>query len=188
MTKKEISTHEFFDNYKEFVSTLTSDCSMNHEDYITRLNELKSLGCDISKLDTAATGMAAESGEFIEIVKKIKFQSKPWNEENIFHLKREMGDIIFYWIIACVSLDIDPIEVVTMNVDKLKSRYENGTFDVFKSENRKDGDVWMKNHLKKMDKQINQYAKFIVGGTVLIYNYLKKKYDEAVLRKIKNDE
>ena len=85
--------------------------------------------------------MSAESGEFTEIVKKMIFQGEPVNEENLFHLKRELGDIMWYVAQACMALDTDFNEIIEMNVDKLKSRYPGGEFDVHCSENRKEGDV-----------------------------------------------
>ena len=54
---------------------------------------------------TAALGLTAESGEFTEVVKKIIFQGKPYNEENVFHMKRELGDICWYLAQACMALD-----------------------------------------------------------------------------------
>ncbi len=128
-------------NYTHFVDTLTSDESTKFESYIARLTQLNEQGCDIARLDTASQGMSAEAGEFEEVVKKIKYQGKEYNEDNIFHMQRELGDIIFYWINACMALDIDPIKVIEMNVEKLESRYPSGSFDVHFSENRKDGDV-----------------------------------------------
>jgi len=90
---------------------------------------------------TAAMGLAAECGEFTEIPKKIVFQGKPVNEENIFHMKRELGDIMWYWINACRALNLDPNDVIAENVNKLKARYPGGEFDAFHSENRKQGDL-----------------------------------------------
>jgi NTP pyrophosphatase (non-canonical NTP hydrolase) len=86
-------------------------------------------------------GLAAEGGEFVEIPKKIIFQGKPVNEENIFHMKRELGDIIWYWINACRALNLDPNDVIAENVRKLESRYPGGSFDAYYSENRKQGDL-----------------------------------------------
>jgi NTP pyrophosphatase (non-canonical NTP hydrolase) len=90
---------------------------------------------------TASTGLGSEGGEFQEIVKKIFFQGKPLNEENIFHLKRELGDIAWYWANACNALGFDPNEVLAENVHKLESRYPKGHFDAHYSENRKEGDL-----------------------------------------------
>ena len=96
---------------------------------------------NVPRLLTAALGLTAESGEFTEVVKKIILQGKPYNEENIFHMKRELGDICWYLAQACMALDTTFDEIIEMNVDKLKARYPGGEFDVHKSENRKEGDL-----------------------------------------------
>ena len=92
-------------------------------------------------LMTGAIGMASEGGEFAEIVKKCIFQGKPMDDETIFHCKRELGDIMWYWINSCRALDLDPNEVIAENVNKLKARYPGGEFDVYYSENREEGDL-----------------------------------------------
>lgn len=125
--------------YTKFVSEVTSKESNDLEFFINNLKTLK--GVNISLLLTGVCGLTSESGEAMEIVKKILFQGKPLTEENIYHLKRELGDIIWYWVNACRALNVDPYEIITMNMDKLKSRYPGGEFDAFFSENRKDGDL-----------------------------------------------
>ncbi len=90
---------------------------------------------------TSGIGIASEGGEFNEIVKKIFFQGKPLNEENIFHMKRELGDIMWYWMNACNALGLDPNDVIAENVSKLEARYPGGEFDAHYSENRKQGDL-----------------------------------------------
>ena len=128
--------------YQEFVEAVTSAPSNSTDSFVTRVQELsKEENLNISLLLTSAIGMAAEGGEFSEIPKKIVFQGKPFNEEIRFHMKRELGDIMWYWINACRALGYDPNEVIAENVEKLKSRYPNGEFNVFHSENRKDGDL-----------------------------------------------
>ena len=127
--------------YTEFVDAVTSNESKSSESFSIRLRELYSEGLPVERLLTAAVGMSAESGEFTEVVKKMIFQGKPVNEENLFHLKRELGDIMWYVAQACMALDTDFNEIIEMNVDKLKSRYPGGEFDVHHSENRKEGDV-----------------------------------------------
>jgi NTP pyrophosphatase (non-canonical NTP hydrolase) len=107
----------------------------------SRLAELEVTGTNTSQLLTAALGLTAESGEFTEVVKKILFQGKPYTEENIFHMKRELGDICWYLAQACMALDTSFDEVIEMNVDKLMKRYPGGNFDVHYSENRQEGDV-----------------------------------------------
>lgn len=128
--------------YKDFVQTVTSDASNDVAVMIRRLQELDNeINLNISLLMTAATGLASECGEFDEIVKKMVFQGKPFTEENRFHMKRELGDIIWYWTNACRALGYDPNEVIAENVAKLQARYPGGSFDVFHSENRSEGDL-----------------------------------------------
>ena len=126
--------------YKEFVEGVTSDESNDYGFLQARLHELND-EVNIALLLTGATGIASEGGEFSEIVKKCVFQGKPMDDETIFHCKRELGDIIWYWINSCRALGLDPNEVVSENVNKLKSRYPGGEFDVHYSENRKEGDL-----------------------------------------------
>ena len=126
--------------YKEFVQAVTSDESNDTEMMILRVRELEK-DVNVSLLLTGAVGLSAEGGEFIEIVKKAIFQGKPMNDENIFHMKRELGDIMWYWINSCRALGLDPNDVIAENVHKLESRYPGGSFDAHYSENRKDGDL-----------------------------------------------
>ena len=127
--------------YLEFVDGVTSQPSKSYPNFTARVYELNELGFPTERLLTAAVGMCAEAGEFTEIVKKITFQGKPVTEENLFHLKRELGDIMWYVAQACMGLGVSLDEVIEMNVDKLKARYPGGEFDVHYSENRKEGDL-----------------------------------------------
>lgn len=127
--------------YEKFVSAVTSNESNNYDYLHNRIEEIRTQGINPSLLLTASMGLSSEGGEFNEIVKKIFFQGKPVNEENIFHMKRELGDIMWYWANACRALNLDPNEVIAENVKKLESRYPGGSFDVYYSENRKDGDL-----------------------------------------------
>jgi len=130
-----------FIKYAQFVNEVTSQESKHNDVFFERLAYLKEKNFPSERLLTAAVGLCAESGEFTEVVKKIIFQGKEPTEENLFHLKREMGDIMWYFMQACMALDVSPEEIIEMNVDKLKSRYPGGEFDVHYSENRKVGDV-----------------------------------------------
>ena len=127
--------------YLEFVNAVTSQPSQDHEAFVYRIQELEGQGFPTERLLTAAVGMSAEAGEFTEVVKKIIFQGKPVNEDTLFHMKREIGDVMWYVSQACMGLGISLDEVMEMNVDKLKKRYPGGEFDVHYSENRKQGDV-----------------------------------------------
>lgn len=130
----------FLHNYKKFVDGVTSSESKDTEVLIARIREMEEQGVNVARLLTAGIGLASEGGEFDEILKKMLFQGKPVNEENIFHLKRELGDVIWYWMQACLALDMDPYEVIEENINKLSSRYPGG-FDVWRSENREDNDL-----------------------------------------------
>jgi NTP pyrophosphatase (non-canonical NTP hydrolase) len=128
--------------YQDFVQAVTSAESNYPVQLIERIQEINTTTTiNPALLLTAAMGLAAEGGEFVEIPKKIIFQGKPVNEENIFHMKRELGDIMWYWINACRALNLDPNDVIAENVRKLESRYPGGSFDAHYSENRKDGDL-----------------------------------------------
>ncbi len=128
--------------YLDFVTEVTSLPSTDLAALLSRITELDiEQDADVPRLLTAALGLTAESGEFTEVVKKIILQGKPYNEENVFHMKRELGDICWYIAQACMALDTTFDEIIEMNVDKLKARYPGGEFDVHQSENRKDGDL-----------------------------------------------
>ena len=129
------------EKYVEFVKGVTSEPSLDYGAMGSRLAELEVTGTNTSQLLTAALGLTAESGEFTEVVKKILFQGKPYNEENVFHMKRELGDICWYLAQACMALDTSFDEILAMNVEKLKARYPGGEFDVHYSENRVEGDL-----------------------------------------------
>ena len=136
--------------YKDFVEAVTSRPSNNLTDFTNRLDRLDgnlledgTHGPDINVplLITACLGLAAEAGEFIEVPKKIIFQGKPLTEAELFHMKRELGDVMWYWVNACRALNLNPNDVIDENVRKLESRYPGGSFDAHYSENRKDGDI-----------------------------------------------
>lgn len=132
---------KFFNTYSDFVTKVTSDPSLDLEALIERLKEIDSTS-DIksARLLTSAMGLGSETGEFVEIVKKMYLQGKPPSDENIFHMKRELGDIMWYWATACAALDLDPYEVIAENQKKLEARYGD-QFEVERSEIRKDGDL-----------------------------------------------
>ena len=131
--------------YREFVLEVTSKPSKDLTEFMNRLDDLEATEStphiNAPLLLTAGIGLASEGGEFNEIVKKMFFQGKPLNEENHFHMKRELGDIMWYWINACTALGLDPNDVIAENVEKLKARYPGGEFNVWHSENRKEGDL-----------------------------------------------
>tara|TARA_X000000368_G_scaffold158496_1_gene124869 strand:- start:2421 stop:2822 length:402 start_codon:yes stop_codon:yes gene_type:complete len=129
-----------FKKYEHFVDAVTSDSSKDFVSLADRMGELDRQGANIERLLTAAVGISAEGGEFTEIVKKMVFQGKPWNEDNREHLIIELGDVMWYVAQACMALEIDFDDVVKGNVKKLEKRYPGGSFSIDKSENRAVGD------------------------------------------------
>ena len=130
------------EKYLEFVQEVTSLPSTDLAALLSRATELDiQQDADVPRLLTAALGLTAESGEFTEIVKKIVFQGKPVNADNLYHMKRELGDIMWYVAQACMTLDTTIDEIIEMNVEKLEKRYPGGEFDVHHSENRAEGDL-----------------------------------------------
>lgn len=133
--------------YKDFVQSVTSKESNILSEFIGRMNDLdaksklENHSVNLSLLVTASFGLSSETGEFNEIVKKILFQGKPLTDDNLIHMKRELGDVMWYWMNACRALNLDPNDVIHENVKKLESRYPGGKFDAFYSENRKVGDL-----------------------------------------------
>jgi len=128
--------------YQNFVEAVTSKESNNFNTFSGRVAELAvATDVNVPLLLTAAIGLAAECGEFAEIPKKVVFQGKPLDQDAIFHMKRELGDVMWYWVNACRSLNLDPNDVIAENVRKLEARYPGGSFDPYYSENRKAGDL-----------------------------------------------
>lgn len=132
--------------YQQFVKVVTSEASKLPYAFNERFDELCQYQADQTLINpplllTAGIGLSSECGEFNEIIKKMLFQGKPLNADNVFHMKRELGDIMWYWINACTALNLDPNEVIAENVRKLEARYPGGQFDAHYSENRKEGDL-----------------------------------------------
>ena len=129
------------DKYIEFVRQTTSPASSEYSKLSERLTELDAQGADVARLLTAALGMGAECGELVEIIKKILLQGKSYNEDNIIHMKKEAGDVLWYMSQLCIALDTTFEELMEINYQKLSARYPEGTFSVYNSENRVEGDI-----------------------------------------------
>ena len=132
---------KFFTTYTDFVTEVTSDPSIDLDTLKKSFDDIEANSIiKTPRLLTAALGLGSETGEFVEIVKKMFLQGKPPSEDNIFHMKRELGDIMWYWVTACAALDLDPYEVINENQEKLAARYGE-KFEVGRSEVRKEGDL-----------------------------------------------
>jgi NTP pyrophosphatase (non-canonical NTP hydrolase) len=128
--------------YIEFVRQTTSPASSDFAQLLSRLTELEATAdADVPRLLTAALGMSAECGELVEIIKKILLQGKSYNEDNVIHMKKEAGDVLWYMSQLCIALDTTFEELMEINYQKLSARYPEGTFSVYKSENRAEGDI-----------------------------------------------
>ena len=130
-----------FNKYSTFVDAVTSDESKDFIAFSDRIVSLDEKGANIERLLTGAVGINSEGGEIMEIVKKMMFQGKPWNEETKFHVKRELGDVMWYVMQCLLALDVSLDEIVAMNIEKLEKRYPGGEFDAWYSENRQEGDL-----------------------------------------------
>lgn len=126
-------------DYANFVRSTASDESKYIDDYVNRLYELNKT-INVPMLHTGSAGLASEGGEFAEIVKKITFQGKPLDPDTLTHMQKELGDIAWYWALACLAVGSSPEKILSMNVEKLEARYPNG-FEIVRSENRAEGDI-----------------------------------------------
>lgn len=133
--------HVDFERYQKFVDAVTSEASTDFLALSDRLVELDEKGANIERLLTAGVGINAEGGEFLEIIKKMIFQGKPFNADNKEHMIIELGDLMWYVAQACMALEVSFDEVIARNVSKLEKRYPGGSFDVYYSENRAEGDL-----------------------------------------------
>tara|TARA_B000000532_G_scaffold240474_1_gene231413 strand:- start:153 stop:557 length:405 start_codon:yes stop_codon:yes gene_type:complete len=131
---------DFLLDYTRFVDEVTSDASRDAQALSDSLDVIDGFGVSPERVLTAAIGISAEGGEFAEIVKKCIFQGKPMDDDAQFHMKRELGDIMWYIAQACIALGISLEDVLDTNIQKLEARYPDG-FEAFRSENRKEGDI-----------------------------------------------
>lgn len=139
--KEKYMSNTLLNDYNHFVDTLLSPTSKDLDLFVQRLYALQESGVDITRLATATDGLCSESGELKEILKKIFWQGKPLDESTKFHMKRELGDCLFYWMVACQALHIPADEVIKENIHKLESRYPGGHFEIRHSELRKPSDI-----------------------------------------------
>ena len=130
-----------FSKYEEFVDGVTSDESKDFVALADRLVELDREGANIERLYTGATGIACEGGEILEIVKKMVYQGKPWNDDNRKHIIIELGDVMWYVAQVTQALGVTMEEVLDTNITKLGKRYPAGAFDAYYSEHRAEGDL-----------------------------------------------
>jgi len=138
---RQTATNAKWTEYLKFTNEVTSNESKDTEAFIIRIRELQTKGLPIERLLTAAIGINAEGGEFLEIVKKIAFQGKEFTAGEKEHLKVELGDVLWYVAQACIALDLSLDDVLARNISKLSARYPEGHFNSYFSENRRIDDI-----------------------------------------------
>jgi NTP pyrophosphatase (non-canonical NTP hydrolase) len=127
--------------YIEFVRQTTSPASSDFNKLIERMKELDGEGVKLTHLLTFALGASAEMGEAVEIIKKCLLQGKPFTDDAKVHLTKELGDVLYYIGQFCIAMNISFEEIMQINYEKLSARYPEGTFSVYRSENRVEGDL-----------------------------------------------
>jgi len=127
--------------YIEFVKQTTSPASSDVDTLVERIRELDGDGVKLTHLLTFCLGMIGELGETVDLIKKCLLQSREMDESVKSKLKLECSDQCWYLAQFCIAMDISFEEIMQMNYEKLSARYPEGTFSVYRSENRRPGDV-----------------------------------------------
>ena len=99
-----------------------------------------STSCPENLLLQGVMGMSGESGEALDIVKKVMFQGHELNEATKEHLIRELGDVLWYVATTAEALGVPLETVMQANIDKLRARYPMA-FDSERSQHREEGDT-----------------------------------------------
>ena len=129
------------EEYTDFVDQVTSEASKSSDKMRERINYLNSKDIEMSRLLTAGIGLSGEVGEFNEIIKKIMFQEKTFDVVAHEHMKRELGDIMWYVAQACLALKVDLVDIINGNKEKLSKRFPQEHFNKKFDANRDKGDV-----------------------------------------------
>ena len=133
-------SQNLLEEYTIFVDKITSESSKSTKKMKERIDFINSSGVEVSRLLTAGIGLSGEVGEFNEIIKKTIFQSKSFDSETHEHIKRELGDIMWYVTQACLALKVDLVEVIKTNEEKLKKRFPKDSFTKESAPNRQRAD------------------------------------------------
>lgn len=79
-------------------------------------------------------GLAGESGELIDLLKKHVHHGHPLDSAKV---EGELGDILWYLAALCETLNVELGDIMAINIAKLRARYPTG-FSSEDSINRKD--------------------------------------------------
>ena len=129
------------EEYTDFVDKVTSESSKSTDKMRERIDYLNSRDIEMSRLLTAGIGLSGEVGEFNEIIKKVMFQEKTFDDVSHEHMTRELGDIMWYVAQACLALKVDLVDVINSNKEKLSKRFPQKQFNEQDDANRDLGDV-----------------------------------------------
>ncbi len=75
--------------------------------------------CENDMLTHAVLGMAGETGDIVDLVRKFRFQGDVLNKAK---LKEELGDVLWFVGLAASSLGVDLESVAEENIKKLRDR------------------------------------------------------------------
>ena len=128
------------EEYTDFVDKVTSESSKSSDKMRERIEYLNSRDIEMSRLLTAGIGLSGEVGEFNEIMKKIMFQEKTFDDVAHEHMKKELGDVMWYVAQACLALKVDLVDVINANKEKLSKRFPQKQFNEKDDANRDLGD------------------------------------------------
>ena len=134
-------SQKLIEEYTDFVDKVTSEASKSSDKMNERIEYLNANGVEVSRLLTASIGLSGEVGELNEIIKKVIFQAKTFDTVTHEHMKRELGDIIWYVAQACLALNIDLSDIIMTNKDKLSNRFPLKRFSVNNDRDRKARDT-----------------------------------------------
>ncbi len=134
-------SQKLIEEYMDFVDKVTSEASKSSDKMNERVEYLNSNGVEVSRLLTASIGLSGEVGELNEIIKKILFQAKTFDSVTHEHMKKELGDIMWYITQACLALNIDLSDVIKGNKEKLSKRFPDQVFSHHNNVNRRRDDL-----------------------------------------------
>jgi NTP pyrophosphatase (non-canonical NTP hydrolase) len=107
---------------------------MNIAEYTKEVHRTCSIEDPRELLILTALGIAGESGEVVDTLKKVLYHS---HELNVTELSKEIGDLLWYMVLLCDTIGVRLDDVMQANVEKLQKRYPQG-FDPERSQKRQE--------------------------------------------------
>lgn len=111
---------------------------MKAQDYLAEvLRTYAGKDTDEDKLILSSLGLAGESGEVIDAIKKHLYAGHDLDSDALL---KEIGDVLWYLALLCSVFGWTLDDALKANIDKLHRRFPDG-FRVERSINREDGDL-----------------------------------------------